>query len=52
MTVRKLFKKYQKIQKDGFEMIIVHQVVNDLYQIIREQDLRNYKRKHGNKFDI
>ena len=46
MTIRKLLKKYQKIQKDGFEMVIVHQVVNDLYQIVRELDYRKHiKRK-------
>ena len=45
MTIIKLLKKYQKIQKDGFEMVIIHQVVNDLYQIVRELDYRNYKRK-------
>jgi len=45
MTVRKLLKKYQRIQKDGFEMVIVHQVVNDLYQIVRELDYKKYKRR-------
>jgi len=44
MSVRKLLKKYQKIAKTH-EMVIVHQVVNDLYHLVRDYDLRNAKRK-------
>jgi len=45
MTVRKLIKKYTNLIKQGYETMIISQVISDLRQITSEEDLRRYKRE-------
>jgi len=40
MTVRKLLKKYEGLQKQGYETIFIVTVIQDLYQIVRNYDAR------------
>ena len=45
MTIRKLYKKYLKLQKQNYETIIISQVLSDLKQIILKEDLQRYKKE-------
>ena len=36
MTVKKMYKKYEKMRRQNYEMVLVTEVLNDLYQIIRK----------------
>ena len=45
MTIRKLFKKYKKLSNKNYETIVISQIISDLREIIREEDLRRYKRE-------
>jgi len=40
MTVRKLIKKYTNLVEQNYETIYISQVISDLRQITREEDLR------------
>lgn len=43
MTIRQMLKKYIQIKEDGYETVTVHQVLNDIQQIRRENLLRREK---------
>ena len=45
MTIRKLYKKYQKLQNQKYETICITQVLSDLRQIISKQNLQRYIRE-------
>ena len=45
MTIKKLIEKYIDLQKKNYETIIISQVICDLTQIQRKNDLRRARRK-------
>ena len=47
MTVRKLIKKYTELTKQGYETMIIFQVISDLRQITMKEDLKRVERKYG-----
>jgi len=37
MTIKKMMKKYQALQKQKYESVSITEVVNDLYAILRKK---------------
>lgn len=44
MTIQKLIDKYTKLYREGYETIIITQVINDLMQIRRKTILQKARR--------
>lgn len=44
MTIRKMYEKYKNIA-ETHELVTISEVINDLYHIISEMDLRNHNRR-------
>lgn len=36
MTIKKMYKKYLKLHKQNYETVLISEVLNDLYAIIRK----------------
>jgi uncharacterized radical SAM superfamily protein len=49
MTIKKLIEKYMKLQKQGYESILISQVISDLRPIIMANNLRRANRREGNE---
>ena len=47
MTIQKLIDKYTNLTKQNYETIIIAEVLNDLWQIKRQNALRNYKNRYS-----
>ena len=45
MTIKKLIQKYMELTKQGYETIIISQVITDLRQITMKYDLIKARRK-------
>ena len=45
MTIKKMIDKYTKLMKLNYESVLITEILNDLWQIKRQNDLRIAKRK-------